>query len=468
MKPNLNKGKDLKTVPSKIKGKDTNEPGEEEEEEQCPPPEKPLNLERFIYITTYLDSNFMKILKKLFEEINQAAFNLKSVKEIYTRELTQEEKENNEIDYISGIQLIDKNIRITIIEGITGMAIKKVKEALPKTQMNSKKLSIFSDSNILFNKRIYSKFDLSLKYIKLRDSINEILHSFDIYTKANKYRKIYDCFLNFGSILKAETLREITDANLYPEAESLLLLERKYGDILKEEDLSGILKEKIIKKKIKIDASKTSTSGFSHSTMKKTRKSESLNVSICGQSLEDKLMASKNLEDFGKNPKLQIEEDKLNKSGEIKIVSHLNSKNYSFDAFIKNRNLTKQKPKDIWNKNIQYLHSMKKKPKIERFCKPSLDETSNTLIMYGPSRLNHYENIVEKMRKKYLKDKHNFYSYSLYGLSSNFPLVERDRNEEYLKYLENKSKWLSPNRDFERYIQPPREKYYFPKINNIL
>ena len=113
MKPST-KGKDGK--PGQ-KGNNKNEP--EEEEPQGPPPEKPLNLERFIYVTNYLDSNFMQTLKLLFEEINQTAFNLKSVKEIYTKGLTEEERDNNEIDYISGFQLIDKNIRITILEGIT-------------------------------------------------------------------------------------------------------------------------------------------------------------------------------------------------------------------------------------------------------------------------------------------------------------------------------------------------------------
>ena len=233
MKPSA-KGKDQQKQPAQ-KGKNKNEP-EEEEEPQGPPPEKPLNLERFIYVTNYLDSNFMQNLKQLFEEINQTAFNLKSVKEIYTKGLTEEERDNNEIDYISGFQLIDKNMRITILEGITGKAMKKIKEAIPKTQMNNKNYMVFADSGVLFNKRLYSKFDLSLKYIKLRETLSTILQTFDIYTKANKYRQIYDAFLNFGSILKAQTLKEIAQANLFPDAESLLLLERKYADILNDEE----------------------------------------------------------------------------------------------------------------------------------------------------------------------------------------------------------------------------------------
>ena len=114
---------------------------------------------------------------------------------------------------------------------------------------------------------------------------------------------------------------------------------------------------------------------------------------------------------------------------------------------------------------------MKRKPREDHFCRPfptSMAGSSNKIIMYGDSRSNHYENIVKTMRERYIKDKNHFYTYSLYGLSFNFPLFERDRNEEYYKYIENKSKWLIPNQDFDRYKPPPREKFYFPKINNIL
>ena len=92
-----------------IKGKEKKvQETEEDEKEEEPPKENRKNLERFIYISTYNDSNLMTTLKKLFEEINQNAFNLKSEKEVFTRNLTEEEQDNNEVDYISGFQLIEK------------------------------------------------------------------------------------------------------------------------------------------------------------------------------------------------------------------------------------------------------------------------------------------------------------------------------------------------------------------------
>ena len=458
MKPSSKKEDQKK---NQQKGNNKNEP--EEEEPQGPPPEKPLNLERFIYVTTYLDSNFMQTLKELFEEINQKAFTLKSVKEIYTKGLTEEERDNNEIDYISGFQLIDKNIRITILEGITGKAMKIIKERLPKTQMNNKNYMIFADSTVLFNKRLYSKFDLSLKYIKLRETLSNILQTFDIYTKANKYRQIYDAFLNFGSILKAQTLREISEAKLFPDSESLLLLERKYADILNDEDMTGIHKEKKKKRRIKLDAlTKTSTSGFSgqSNTNKKTKRSESLNESGV-QSLDKIDNKSKKIEENEKN---NLEKEKQ----EIEVKKNgpfVDARNQEYENYLKEKKLKRIKSEDIWKRNLEDLKNMKRKPHQDKFCMHTpLASSSYKMILFSPSRINHYEEITKTMREKYLKDKNHFYTYSDYSLALSFPMIDRYKNEEYLKYLENKSKWINKN-DFERYKQPEREKIYFPRIN---
>ena len=69
--------------------------------------------------------------------------------------------------------------------------MQKIKESLPKTQMNTTNHMIFADSTILFNKRLYSEFGLSLKFIKTRDKIEQILTTFDIYLKSVNYRNIY-------------------------------------------------------------------------------------------------------------------------------------------------------------------------------------------------------------------------------------------------------------------------------------
>ena len=118
--------------------------------------------------------------------------------------------------------------------------MKIVRKRLPKTQMNSPTFKVFTDEAVLFNKRIYSPFGLSLKCIKLRDTLNNLLTTFGIYEKANKFRDMYEAFIKIGSILNSSTMKEIAESQRFPEVVGLLGIERKYGDLLTEKDMTGI------------------------------------------------------------------------------------------------------------------------------------------------------------------------------------------------------------------------------------
>ena len=82
---------------------------------------------------------------------------------------------------------------------------------------NTKK--ILCNVNYLFNKRIYSLFNLCVKFIKLRDTLQQILTTANIYSKANKYQEIFKSFMQLGFIMQANNLQEISDANQFPDSE---------------------------------------------------------------------------------------------------------------------------------------------------------------------------------------------------------------------------------------------------------
>ena len=497
----------MKPTSSKVTEKSNANLELEEGKNQSSENEREKNLERFIYYTTYDDINFMEKINQLFEEINQTAFELRSPKEIYTYGLTPEDKDNNEKDYISGFQIIDKVSRLTVIEGIAGKGMKKVKETFPKTQMNSSTFMIFSDSNILFNKRIYSLFGLSLKFIKIRTNLSDILTTYDIYLKSNNSRAIFDAFMNLGSILKAETLKEITVENLFPDGEGLLLLERKYGDILKTEDLTGKKVEKKAKRKYSILSKLVSVT---KSSMPPLRTRESILTEEGEESLLKKNLIplnspnlinkstqlnSYNSNNTSKYKKLLTKPININLRKGLSVDNKMNQQNDPYNRHIVNteprenynkriisigprviannklfRKMLKQRDEnfstassDIFEKNKEFLSKMKKKEKPEKLWKPFVGEYDKSKeINYYAMRKNHYEEVVNKMREKYLKDKNHFYTYSEMALTLSFPMIDKFRNEEYLNYIDNKSKWIVEN-DFDRYKQPPREKFFFPK-----
>ena len=480
--------KTLQSEKSKKKIQQDNTNQEEEKSSLNDLPKEKI-LERFIYITTYRDSDFLEKIKTLFEEINQKAFNLASPKEIYTQELTEEEKQNTDIDYISGFQILDNKKRITIIEGISGKGLQKVKDTLPKNQMNNETKMIFSDSNILFDKRIYSKFNLSLKYIKTRDSLDQILTTFDIYLKSSNYREIYDAFMKIGSILKSQTLKDINDEQLFPDADSLLLLERKYGDILKEEDLNGIKKEKIIKKKYLITHKNFNTSSNEYNKTTKllfdsnddNNKSyingknpifKKLVKNAINISLNNNNSKENNDLSFSNKYDRNVTKTEPNHSYDKKmlnIASKIDANNEIFNKILKKRQENYLKnlldSDKLLQRNLEDLKKIKRKGKFKKFWNPdnSTPEPNKKIYFYA-MRANHYEEVVNKMRQRYLKDKNHFYAYSNYSLALSFPMIDRYRNEEYINYMDNKSKWIS-KKDFDRFKQPEREKIYFPRIS---
>ena len=546
-KKNENKSKnnkDQKSSKDKLKSKQKEEE-EEEDKEVIMPKENPKNIERFIHLTNYSDINSVKTLNQLFQDINSSAFNLTSKNDIISKELTEEEQNNNEIDYISGIQIMDNELRLTIIEGITSKAMIKVKSSFPITQMNDKNHMIFSDCSILFDKRLYSKFNLTVKYIKLRQNLRDILTKFDIYANANKYRNVYDTFMNLGSILRSETMKDISTSNSFPEADKLLELERKYGDILNREDLTG---NKEIKKK---DHARSLSNGLGIISL--TESDEKNNHFINIKNSKNNIAKSMWLMPINKKVKfiLEDEKDKIKEENNKKLNSilkkiklsnnqkyksidltetnkiyltnkedkedeNINDKNNIFKSFredqkiindnkyeknmryntlenehnflnekkinmkfsprvdarnkiflniLKEREKKKLNPIEIFNKNQQYLNKMIRKKSSGRFCRPFEGENNqNKEIYFNAVRKNYYQDLVNKMMEKYKKDKDHYYTYSEKALTLSFPMIEGFRNEEYLDYLDNKSKWIS-NNDFDRYKQPEREKIYFPRIN---
>ena len=208
---------------------------------------------------------------------------------------------------------------------------------------------------------------------------------------------------------------------------------------------------------------------------------DKVNTNKCSNTINNDLNIGKI-----KMPKIQVSKSQINivkkKNNDINeeirnihkliLKQKTDSRNEAYDKLLKEKKLRSISKSQIWQNNLNYINHLKNTiPLKQKFCKPcpkgkDIIEKPKE-ILFCSSKSNYYEAIVKKMREKYLKDKNHYYSYSDYSLALSFPMIERERNVEYLNYIENKSKWINEN-DFERYKQPEREKYYFPKINNIL
>lgn len=95
------------------------------------------------------------------------------------------------------------------------------------------------NSSIQFKQRLYTDFNFAVKKVKLRQTLSQIMSEPGIYLRSKVPEEIYDTLQKFAEMRKLDRQNLIRDFNLYPTAERLLTLERKYGDSLNSFDLHG-------------------------------------------------------------------------------------------------------------------------------------------------------------------------------------------------------------------------------------
>lgn len=135
--------------------------------------------ERAILMIPYKSPDNLKRIQDSIDEINMECLGFDSVRYLNTKELTEEERNNRRLDFIGGFELIDSEFRIYIIEGIGGRnrSMDKFYQMNMRQEPNSKKYKLLYNPLIRFKNRLYLDFNVSLKKIKLRDPITQIMGS---------------------------------------------------------------------------------------------------------------------------------------------------------------------------------------------------------------------------------------------------------------------------------------------------
>jgi len=76
--------------------------------------------ERMIIVIPYRAADQVRKLEQTFELININLLELANSRYLNTKELTAEDKENRSLDFLGGFELMDKEMRMYIIEGLGG------------------------------------------------------------------------------------------------------------------------------------------------------------------------------------------------------------------------------------------------------------------------------------------------------------------------------------------------------------
>ena len=111
-----------------------------------------------------------------------------------TKELSEEEKTDRTLDYLCGFEIMDNEFRMFIVEGLGGIGkgMDRFYRSNERTRPNDKKFKMLYNPLVRFKNRIYTDFQVSMKRIKLRDTLTSIMGSPDVYLRSKVPQDMYD------------------------------------------------------------------------------------------------------------------------------------------------------------------------------------------------------------------------------------------------------------------------------------
>lgn len=107
--------------------------------------------------------------------------------------MTEEDKQNRALDFLGGFELIDKEMRLYVFEGLGGVgkAMNRFYLANERQHTNDKRFKMLYNPDIRFKNRIYMDFNCAIKKIKLRDSLSDTIAVSDIYLRSKVPEDMY-------------------------------------------------------------------------------------------------------------------------------------------------------------------------------------------------------------------------------------------------------------------------------------
>ena len=76
--------------------------------------------ERMVIIVPYKASDKVKSIENAFENINLNGLDLPNARYLNTKELSEDDRNNRDLDFLGGFELIDREMRCYVIEGLGG------------------------------------------------------------------------------------------------------------------------------------------------------------------------------------------------------------------------------------------------------------------------------------------------------------------------------------------------------------
>jgi hypothetical protein len=121
------------------------------------PDEHGAIFERMIIIVPYKSPDSVKGIQNTFERINLEGLGLENSRYLNTKELSDEEKKNRKLDFLGGFEIMDKEFRMFVVEGLggEGHSMDQFYRSNERERPNDKKYKMLYNPGVKFKHRIY-------------------------------------------------------------------------------------------------------------------------------------------------------------------------------------------------------------------------------------------------------------------------------------------------------------------------
>ena len=121
--------------------------------------------ERAVLVLKYDNYGLMEKIERFINDINLRALGSiinesPSVALLNTYKFSEQDHKNEDIDFISGFEIIDSNQRLYLLEGISDLAMKELETYIQKDFENNQNTKYLKNNKILYKDRLYREFEL--------------------------------------------------------------------------------------------------------------------------------------------------------------------------------------------------------------------------------------------------------------------------------------------------------------------
>lgn len=189
----------------------------------------PPNIFERVVISIPYKSGIISKITNAFNEINKPVIpeGMSTISYRFPDEV-KELAQTDQLDVITGFQLIEGDRRHIILEGLSDKSMSIIRNIIKRTKATTSKVKFLYNPAIRFTNRLYSGFNCSLKTIRLRDTLKDTLSDPKIYDTTKVPKECVDSLTALNNVILAKRIDVLQKINAFPSFDGLIDIESKY------------------------------------------------------------------------------------------------------------------------------------------------------------------------------------------------------------------------------------------------